>query len=75
MADNPPAIQLIDSEPDGYCDPESGVCVLPGAPAATGSGTRPAEDTATVGGRGASARDPYRSHTCAPDRVRHPGDR
>ena len=49
MADNPPAIQLIDSEPDGYCDPESGVCVMPGAPAATGSGTRSAEDTATVG--------------------------
>jgi len=46
MADNPPAIQLIDSEPDGYCDPESGVCVLPGAPAATGSGTGSAEDTA-----------------------------
>ena len=39
MADNAPAIQLINSEPDGYCDPESGVCVLLGAPAATGSGT------------------------------------
>jgi hypothetical protein len=49
MADNPPAIQLIGSEPDGYCDPETGVCVLPGAPAATRSGTRPAEDTATPG--------------------------
>jgi hypothetical protein len=42
MADNPPASQLIDTEPDGYCDPDSGVRVLPAAPAATSSATRPA---------------------------------
>ena len=50
MADNPPAIQLIDSEPDGYCDPDSGICILPGAPAATGSDTTPAADTTQAGG-------------------------
>jgi hypothetical protein len=50
MADNPPAIQLIDSEPDGYCDPESGVCVLPGAPAATGTEVGRVGLEATTGG-------------------------
>jgi hypothetical protein len=49
MADNPPAIQLIDSEPDGYCDPDSGARLLPGAPAATGPGTTPSADTTQAG--------------------------
>jgi len=44
MADNPPAIQLIGTDPDGYCDPETGMCILPGAPAATASETTSAED-------------------------------
>ena len=53
MADNTPAtaspLQFVESEPDGYCDPVTGVCVWPGAATATpGSETRSPDESAST---------------------------
>lgn len=36
-----PAIQLVGDQSVGYCDPETGACILPGASDAPASGEQP----------------------------------
>jgi hypothetical protein len=31
MADSTPPLQFVEGEADGYCDPATGVCLVPGA--------------------------------------------
>ena len=35
MADNTSPLQFVEGEADGYCDPETGLCMVPGAAAAS----------------------------------------
>ena len=49
-----PKLQLLDTQPDGYCDPVTGVCMLPGATTGEPTDQPPEETTVTQAATDAS---------------------